>query len=62
MADHADNLAQVGDEGQHLHGELPLPTNDAGEAIKHPSFSAKMARADALVASRQSTTMDTRVF
>jgi NAD(P)H-dependent FMN reductase len=28
---------------------LPLPTNDAGEAIKDPGFSAKMDRADALV-------------
>src|SRR6266851_5879375 len=29
--------------------ELPLPTNDAGEAIKHADFSARMTRADALV-------------
>ena len=29
--------------------ELPLPTNDAGEAIKHAGFSAQMNRADALV-------------
>jgi NAD(P)H-dependent FMN reductase len=29
--------------------ELPLPTNDAGEAMKDPGFSAKMDRADALV-------------
>jgi NAD(P)H-dependent FMN reductase len=29
--------------------KLPLPTNDAGEAIKHVSFSTKMDRADALV-------------
>ena len=29
--------------------EVPLPTDDAGEAIKDPSFSAKMDRADALV-------------
>jgi NAD(P)H-dependent FMN reductase len=29
--------------------KLPLPTNDAGTAIKDPSFSAKMDRADALV-------------
>jgi NAD(P)H-dependent FMN reductase len=29
--------------------QLPLPTNDAGEAIKHASFSTKMDRADALV-------------
>src|SRR5213082_718061 len=29
--------------------KLPLPTNDAGEAIKHPDFSANMSRADALV-------------
>jgi NAD(P)H-dependent FMN reductase len=29
--------------------QLPLPTNDAGEAIKHPGFSASMDRADALV-------------
>jgi NAD(P)H-dependent FMN reductase len=29
--------------------ELPLPTNDAGEAIKHADFSAKIDRADALV-------------
>jgi NAD(P)H-dependent FMN reductase len=28
---------------------LPLPTNDAGEAIKDPAFSSKMNRADALV-------------
>ena len=28
---------------------IPLPTNDAGEAIKHADFSAKMDRADALV-------------
>lgn len=28
---------------------LPLPTNDAGEAIKDPGFSAKMDRADAFV-------------
>ena len=28
---------------------LPLPTNDAGEAIKDPSFSARMKKADALV-------------
>jgi multimeric flavodoxin WrbA len=28
---------------------LPLPTDDAGEAIKNPDFSAKMDRADALV-------------
>jgi NAD(P)H-dependent FMN reductase len=29
--------------------QLPLPTNDAGEATKHTSFSVKMERADALV-------------
>src|SRR2546428_7981119 len=29
--------------------QLPLPTNDAGEAIKHAGFSAKVDRADALV-------------
>ena len=29
--------------------KLPLPTNDAGEAIKQADFSAKMDRADALV-------------
>ena len=29
--------------------KLPLPTNDAGEAIKHASFSDKMNKADALV-------------
>jgi NAD(P)H-dependent FMN reductase len=29
--------------------QLPLPTNDAGEAIKDASFSSKMDRADALV-------------
>ncbi len=29
--------------------KLPLPTNDAGEAIKNPSFSQKMERADALI-------------
>src|SRR5499427_6784594 len=28
---------------------LPLPTNDAGEAIKHVDFSSKMSKADALV-------------
>jgi NAD(P)H-dependent FMN reductase len=28
---------------------MPLPTTDAGEAIKDPGFSAKMDRADALV-------------
>ena len=28
---------------------LPLPTDDAGEAIKDPGFSAKMLRSDALV-------------
>src|SRR5437899_8691419 len=29
--------------------KLPLPTNDAGEAIKQADFSTKMSRADALV-------------
>src|SRR5213083_935332 len=29
--------------------KLPLPTNDAGAAIKHADFSAKMSKADALV-------------
>jgi NAD(P)H-dependent FMN reductase len=29
--------------------QLPLPTNDAGEAIKDAGYSAKMDRADALV-------------
>jgi NAD(P)H-dependent FMN reductase len=29
--------------------KLPLPTNDAGEAIKHAAFSDKMDKADALV-------------
>ena len=29
--------------------EVPLPTNDAGEAIKDPQFSDRMSRADALV-------------
>src|SRR6516225_6611219 len=29
--------------------KLPLPTNDAGEAIKHADFGGKMERADALV-------------
>src|SRR6266852_8281425 len=29
--------------------KLPLPTNDAGEAIKQADFSAKMSEADALV-------------
>jgi NAD(P)H-dependent FMN reductase len=29
--------------------ELPFPTMDAGEAIKHEPFSAAMARADALI-------------
>ena len=28
---------------------MPLPTGDAGEAIKNADFSAKMSRADALV-------------
>ena len=28
---------------------LPLPTNDAGQAIKDPGFSSRMDRADALV-------------
>lgn len=28
---------------------LPLPTNNAGEAIKDPAFSSRMTRADALV-------------
>jgi len=28
---------------------LPLPTNDAGEAIKDPEFSARISRSDALV-------------
>jgi NAD(P)H-dependent FMN reductase len=30
-------------------GQLPLPTNDAGEAIKQVDFSSKVDRADALV-------------
>jgi NAD(P)H-dependent FMN reductase len=29
--------------------QIPLPTNDAGEAIKYPAFAAAMDRADALV-------------
>jgi NAD(P)H-dependent FMN reductase len=29
--------------------QMPLPTNDAGEAIKDPKFSASMDRADALI-------------
>jgi NAD(P)H-dependent FMN reductase len=29
--------------------KMPLPTNDAGEAIRHADFSDKMNRADALV-------------
>ena len=29
--------------------ELPLPVNDAGEAIKDPEFSGKLDRADALI-------------
>src|SRR5262249_18558021 len=29
--------------------KLPLPTNDAGEAIKHADFSARINQADALV-------------
>ena len=29
--------------------KLPLPTNDAGEAIKHADFASKMGKADALV-------------
>ena len=29
--------------------KMQLPTNDAGEAIKHPDFASKMDRADALV-------------
>jgi NAD(P)H-dependent FMN reductase len=28
---------------------LPLPTNDAGETIKHPKFAEAMERADALI-------------
>lgn len=28
---------------------IPLPVDDAGEAIKDPSYAAKMARADALI-------------
>lgn len=30
-------------------GQLPLPTDDAGEALKQPPFSVAMDRADALV-------------
>jgi len=29
--------------------DLDLPTDDAGEAIKHPQFSAQMDRADAII-------------
>jgi len=29
--------------------KMPLPTDDAGESIKHPDFARKMERADALV-------------
>lgn len=29
--------------------DLNLPTDDAGEAIKHPEFSAQMSRADAII-------------
>ena len=29
--------------------ELDLPTDDAGEAIKNPRFSAQMTRADAII-------------
>jgi len=29
--------------------QIPLPTDDAGEAIKHPGYSSKMERADALI-------------
>jgi NAD(P)H-dependent FMN reductase len=29
--------------------QMPLPTNDAGEAIKDPKFAASMNRADALI-------------
>jgi len=29
--------------------QMPLPTNDAGEATKQPEFASKMERADALV-------------
>jgi NAD(P)H-dependent FMN reductase len=29
--------------------QLPLPTDDAGEAIKDPGYSARMERADALI-------------
>src|SRR5262249_1849607 len=30
-------------------GQLPLPTDNAGEALKHPPFAPSMARADAFV-------------
>ena len=33
----------------HRHRSLPLPTDDAGEAIKDSGYSAKMERADALI-------------
>ncbi len=29
--------------------KMPLPVNDAGEAIKNPGYAEKMNRADALV-------------
>ena len=41
---------------------LPLPTNDAGEAIKHADFAAKMTKADALVVVRRNTSMATPGF
>ena len=56
MSQHAAHL-MVREIGKHPGVEtelidiakLPLPTNDAGEAIKDPGFSAAMDRADALV-------------
>jgi hypothetical protein len=36
--------------------KMPLPTSDAGEAIKEPGFAEKMERADANVMFRRNTT------
>ncbi|HEX7286127.1 MAG TPA: NAD(P)H-dependent oxidoreductase [Candidatus Angelobacter sp.] len=56
MSAHAANLVvrelgkQPGVETELIDiAQLPLPTNDAGEAIKHAAFSERMERADGLV-------------
>jgi NAD(P)H-dependent FMN reductase len=56
MSEHAARFV-VGELGKHAEVEtelidisrVPMPVDDAGEAIKDPGFSAKMERADALV-------------